>query len=102
MDRDFLFGRLGSWIRWSYGEVGGRAFVAVTAPAHLPATLEPWAVQHQDAVWQLIWLDGNAVLCGLASTAGPEQFAVVQHTSEGSTTESVVAYRPDGSWRQIA
>jgi hypothetical protein len=99
MDKDVLFGRLESWVQWSYGETGGRAFVAVTAPSQLPPAVKPWAMQHRDAVWQLIWLNGDAVLCGLASTIGPEQFAVVQHTSEGATTEGLVVYGPNGSWR---
>jgi hypothetical protein len=100
MDKDLLFERLESWVQWSYGEVGGRAFVAVTAPSQVPPPVKPWATRHRDAVWQLIWLNGDAVLCGLASAAGPDEFAVVQHTSDGVTTEGVVVYGPDASWRR--
>jgi hypothetical protein len=101
MDKDLLFNCLESWIQWCFGENLGRAFVVVTAPKQLPAEVEPWATQHRDAVWQLIWLDGDAVLCGLAPTTVPEQFAAVQHTNRGVTTEGTYSHRPDGSWREL-
>ena len=80
----------------------GRAFVVVTAPKQLPVELEPWVTQHRDAMWQLVWSNGDAVLCGLAPTMAPEQFAVVQHTSNGATTEGGFSCTPDGSWRPLA
>jgi hypothetical protein len=102
MDKALLYERLGSWIQWQYGDTEGRAFVAVTAPTQLPAAVAPWATQHRGAVWQLIWLNSDAVLCGLAPTISPEQFAIVQHPNESVTTEATFAYRPDGSWRRVA
>ena len=61
-----LFRRLESWTQWRFGEGLGRAFVATTGPTALPAAVQAWASQHRDAVWQLVWLKGPAVLCGLA------------------------------------
>jgi hypothetical protein len=101
MDKDLLYERLGSWIQWRYGETEGRAFVAVTALTQVPAAVGPWAMQHRGAVWQLIWFSGDAVLCGLAPTISPEQFAVVEHPNGSVPTEGIFAYRPDGSWRHV-
>jgi hypothetical protein len=103
-DRELLFGLLESWIRWRYGEVRGTAFVAVSAPKQLPSAVGRWAMKHRDAVWQLIWFESNAVLCGLAPMdpyTDADQFAVVQHTSRGVTTEAVFACMDDGSWRHL-
>jgi len=93
-----LFRRLESWTQWRFGEGLGRAFVATTGPTALPAAVQAWASQHREAVWQLVWLKGPAVLCGLA-LAGPEQFAVVQYANEGAVTHDVFCYAIDGSWR---
>jgi hypothetical protein len=101
MDKEALSRHLESWIQWRYGNVQGRAFVVVTAPSRLPVPLEPWATQHRDAVWQLVWLDADATLCGLAPTISPEQFAVVQHTNGGVTTEGTYSCSRDGSWRRL-
>ena len=103
-DRELLFGVFESWIRWRYGDVLGTAFVGVSAPKQLPSAVGRWAMKHRDAVWQLIWFERNAVLCGLAPTdpyTDTDQFAVVQHTSRGVTTEAVFACMVDGSWRYL-
>jgi hypothetical protein len=100
MDKDALFDRIGSWIRWRYGQDLGSAFVVVTAPKQLPAAVQEWAIQHRDAVWQLVWLGSDAVLCGLAPTTHKEQFAVVQHTHGGVTTGGIFSRRSDGSWNE--
>ena len=93
--------RLASWIRWRYGEVPGKAFVVVTAPRQLPAALAPWAAKQGRVVWQLVWFDSKAVLCGLSLTDAHEsieQFAVIQQNNEGATAESVFSHLSDGSW----
>jgi len=95
-----LVRRLESWTRWRFGEGLGRAFVATAGPTALPAAVQSWARQHRDAVWQLIWLDGPAVLCGLVPI-GPEQFAVIEYNNEVAATEEVFSYETDGSWHRI-
>jgi hypothetical protein len=53
-------------------------------------------------VWQLVWFDSEAVLCGLSLTDSPadiERFAVIQQNSGGVTAESVFSHLPDGTWR---
>jgi hypothetical protein len=55
-------------------------------------------------VWQLIWFDSEAVLCGLSLTgsdANIERFAVIQQNSKGATAESVFSHLPDGLWRLL-
>ena len=97
-EKEMLFRRLESWTQWRFGEGLGRAFVATTGPTALPAAVQAWAGQHRDAVWQLVWLKGPAVLCGLA-LVGPEQFAVMQYANEGAATENIFSYATEGSWR---
>jgi hypothetical protein len=98
-DRELLFRRLESWIRWRFGADAGKALVATTGPAALPARVQGWALQHRDAVWQVIWLDSTALLCGLAPD-GPEQFAIIQYSKEVATIEGYFSYATDGSWHQ--
>jgi len=103
-ERELLLERLASWIRWRYGDIPGRAFLVVTAPRQLPAAVAAWAASHGGAVWQLVWFDSEAVLCGLALTHSPsdgEHFAVIQQNSGGGTAESVFAHAHDGSWRLL-
>ena len=103
-ERELLLERLGSWIRWRYGDIPGRAFLVVTAPRQLPAAVASWAANHGGAVWQLVWFDSEAVLCGLSLTgsdANIEQFAVIQQDSKGATAESVFSRLPDGLWRLL-
>jgi len=100
MDRDALFQRLESWIRWRFGDKVGSALVVATGPRALPARVQGWALQHRDAVWQFIWLDNASVLCGLAPD-GPEQYAVIQYSKEGVTTEDYFSYAGDGSWHRV-
>jgi hypothetical protein len=104
MDRELQFERLRSWIRWRYGEVLGTAFVVVSAPTQLPTAVEQWATKNPDAVWQLIWFESDAVLCGLAPTdslTNTEQFAVIQHPIQGVTTAAVFSRTADGLWHQL-
>jgi hypothetical protein len=103
-ERELLLERLASWIRWRYGDIPGKAFLVVTAPRQLPAAVAAWAASHGGAVWQLVWFDSEAVLCGLSPTHSlrdGEHFAVIQQNSGGATAESVFSHPPDGSWRLL-
>ena len=104
MERELLVERLASWIRWRYGEVPGKAFIVVTAPTQLPAAVAQWAVRQGRTVWQLVWFDSEAVLCGLSLTGShesSERFAVLQRNSEGTTADSVFSHSPDGLWTLV-
>jgi hypothetical protein len=103
-ERELLVERLASWTRWRYGDIPGRAFLVVTAPRQVPAAVTSWAAKHGGAVWQLVWFDSEAVLCGLSlthSAADVERFAVIQQNSAGATAECVFSRLPDGSWRLL-